>query len=89
MVDENGMMANKLIKKKLDKKTVEITDVIHDIEKKFVKLDDDYANISRHLFNMSIDCEKDLLRMDAELDKVQEQIHIYLDSAVTARENKI
>lgn len=73
------MLVNRLIKKKLENKTQEIKKVVYEIEKKFVKLDDDYTNISKFLFNMSVDCEKDLLRMNIELDDVQDKINAYWD----------
>lgn len=76
------MRINRLIKNRLEQKDHEIRDVVYEIEKKFVKLDDDYANISRFLFNLSIDCEKDLLRMNSELDEVQNKINTYLDLAL-------
>ena len=66
-----------MIKSKLDSKTNEIKDVICDLEKKFVKLDDDYANISKYMFDLSLDCEKEMAKMDRELDKIQKKMTEY------------
>lgn len=80
--NDNGMRVDRLIKSRLEKKNQEIKDIIYEIEKKFVKLDDDYANLSRFLFNLSTDCEADLVRMNSELDEVQNKINNYLDLAI-------
>jgi hypothetical protein len=60
---------------------------VYEIEKKFVKLDDDYVNVSKYLFNLSIDCEKDLLRMNTELDEVQQKMNTFLSIMNKEKEN--
>jgi hypothetical protein len=82
------MRIDKLIKTRIDIKNKEINDVIYEIEKKFVKLDDDYANVSRYLFNLSTDCERDLIKMNSELDEVQKRMDDVLSIAKNEKDKE-
>ncbi len=53
---------------------MEIRELIYEIEKKHVKLDDDYANMSKYLFDLGMDCEKELIKTNKELDEVQNKL---------------
>lgn len=76
---EQGLQS-KFIFKRLNKKNSDIDDILNEIEKKFVKIDDDYSNLSRYIFNSNLECEKDLLRMNKELDEMQSKLDKVLEN---------
>jgi hypothetical protein len=71
---------NSLIKNRIKQKNQEVHEALKDIEKRFIKLDDDYGNVSRLLFTTSLECEKDIIRMNSELDEVQNKINSIVQS---------
>lgn len=63
-----------MIENKIKEKNLEINDLVYVIEKKFIKLDDDYANLSRYLFNMTLDTDKELLNIKNDLQDINDKL---------------
>jgi hypothetical protein len=77
---EDKNIQHKFIFNRLSKKNLDVDGIISEIEKKFVKMDDDYSNLGRYIFNTNLECEKDLVRMNRELDEVQSKLDRVLEN---------
>jgi hypothetical protein len=49
--------------------------MINDIKNKFVKLDDDYIKLSNHLFDLNADCEKEMIKLNEDMEVVQNSLN--------------
>ena len=54
----------------MDNKNLEVQTLIDQIENKFVKLDDDNTNLSKYLYDLTSDFDKNLTNMNSELDQL-------------------
>ena len=54
--------------------------IIGIFEKMFISLDDDFLNLSWFLFNFSVDCDRELLKMNAYLDESNQNIKLILNN---------
>jgi hypothetical protein len=72
--DKDILKNSKFTDSRLNKKTEEVKEVIHEIEKKFVRLDDDYINLSKYLFDSSLECEHNLVKINKDLADMHKRI---------------
>ena len=61
-------------KKRIENKNLKTKDAIHEVEKKFVKLYDDHFNLSKYLFDLNFDSDKDLIKVNKDLDRIQKKL---------------
>jgi len=45
----------------------------------FIKLDDDYSNVSGYLYNLSRECDKDIIKINESLDELDYNMNLILD----------
>ena len=42
--------------------------IISEIEKEYAAVEDEFVSISRFLFNISLECDKEILKINSDLD---------------------
>ena len=69
--NKNEVRIEKLINKNKIKKNEDLRKQLKNIEKKFIRMDDDYANTSMFLYNLSRECEDEYINLIQKLDEIE------------------
>jgi len=69
----------RVIKKKLDLEVDENKNIALENKRNFVRLEDDYINMSKYLFDFTIDCDNNLSKLNEQLEVVDHKINNFIE----------